>query len=57
MIYFDNESLNKYKQNLKNEKNNYRCVLLPLNWWPFKFYAISLSFDSPLKIIKFLYNI
>jgi hypothetical protein len=28
---FDNEFLNKYKKNLKNEKKNYRCVFLLLN--------------------------
>jgi hypothetical protein len=34
MSYFDNldnESLNKYKKNLKNRKKVYRCVLLPLD--------------------------
>jgi hypothetical protein len=45
----DNELLNKYKK-IKN-RNNYRYVLLPINWWSFKFHAISLSFDSPFKII------
>jgi hypothetical protein len=34
MCYFDkldNELLNKYKKNLKNEKTNYRCVFLLLD--------------------------
>jgi hypothetical protein len=34
MDYFnnlDNEPLNKYKKNLKNEKKVYRCVLLLLD--------------------------
>jgi hypothetical protein len=35
----------------------YKCVVLRLNWWSFKFYVISLSFDSPSKIIKFSYNL
>jgi hypothetical protein len=55
MNYFDNldnEPLNKYKNNLKNEKNIYRCFLLPFDWWSFKFNTISLSFDSPSKIVK-----
>jgi hypothetical protein len=54
---FDNESQNKYKINVKNRKKNYRCVLLTLDWWSFKFHAISLSFDSPSKTIKFSYNL
>jgi hypothetical protein len=52
MDYFnnlDNEPLNKYKIN--------RCVFLHLDWWLFKFHAISLSFDSPSKTIKFLCNL
>jgi hypothetical protein len=55
MSYFDNldnESLKKYKKNLKNRKKIYRCVLLSLDWWSFKFHAISLSFNNPSKIIK-----
>jgi hypothetical protein len=53
MDYFDNldnESLKKYKKNLKK---NYRCVLLLL----FKFHVISLSFDCLSKTIKFSYNL
>jgi hypothetical protein len=46
---FDNGPLKKYKKNLKIEKI-YRCVLIRLDWWSFKFDAISLSFDSPSKI-------
>jgi hypothetical protein len=60
MDYFDNldnEPLNKYKINLKIWKKVYRCVLLPLDWWSFKIYAISLSFDSPSKTNKFSYNL
>jgi hypothetical protein len=53
---FDNGPLNKYKKNLKNEKKN-RCVLLPFDCWSFKFHAISLSFDSPSKTIKFSCNL
>jgi hypothetical protein len=56
MGYFDNldnETLDIYKKTLKNEKKKvYRCVILPLDWWSFKFHAISLSFDSPLKTVK-----
>jgi hypothetical protein len=54
MDYFDNIDngpLNKYKKNLKNIKV-YRCVLLFLDWWLFKFYVISLSFDSPSKTVN-----
>jgi hypothetical protein len=54
MDYFDNldnESLNKYKNNLKI-KNIYRFVLLPLYWWSFKFHVILLLFDSPSKTVK-----
>jgi hypothetical protein len=54
---FDNGPLNKYKKNLKNEKKNYRCIFLPLDWCSFKFYVISLSFDGPSIIIKFSYNL
>jgi hypothetical protein len=54
---FDNGLLIKYKKILKMGKKIYRCVLLPLNWWSFKFYAISLSFDSPSKTIKFSCNL
>jgi hypothetical protein len=49
MSYFDNldnESQNKYKKNLKNRKKVYKCVLLRLDWWSFKFHGISLSLDS-----------
>jgi hypothetical protein len=53
MGYFDNlESLNKYKRKLKNEKKNYRCVIILLDWWLFKFHTISLSFDSPSKTVN-----
>jgi hypothetical protein len=34
MGYFDNldnELLNKYKKNLKNEKKNYICAFLPID--------------------------
>jgi hypothetical protein len=47
---FDNESLNKYK-NRKIEKS-FKCVLLLLDRWSFKFHVISLSFDSPSKPVK-----
>jgi hypothetical protein len=54
---FDNKPLNKYKKILKIKKI-YRCVLLHLDRWSFKFHAISLSFDSPSKTINFhvIYN-
>jgi hypothetical protein len=48
MGYFDNLDngpLNKYKK-------NYTCVFLPLDWWSFKFHAISLSFDSLSNTVK-----
>jgi hypothetical protein len=54
MSYFDNvnnEPLNKYKRDFKNEFF-YRCVLLPIDWVSFKFHAISLSFDSSSKTVK-----
>jgi hypothetical protein len=54
MGYFDildNVSLNKYKKNLKIKKN-YRYAILRLDWWSFKFHAISLSFDSLSKTVK-----
>jgi hypothetical protein len=47
MIYFDNKFLNKYKK----MKKNYKCILLLLDWWSFKFHTILLSFDSPSKIV------
>jgi hypothetical protein len=53
MGYFDNLDngpLNKYKKILKIFF--YRCVILYLDWWSFKFHAISLSFGSPLKTVK-----
>jgi hypothetical protein len=52
MGYFDNlnnEPLNKYKKILKMKKKIYRYVLVSFDWWSFKFYVISLSFDSPIK--------
>jgi hypothetical protein len=54
MVYFDNFDkgpLNKYKKNLKMNFF-YRCVVLLLNRWSFKFYAILLSFDSLSKTVK-----
>jgi hypothetical protein len=54
MVYFDNldnEPFNKYKKNLKMNFF-YKCVILPLDWWSFKFHAISLSFDSPSKTVN-----
>jgi hypothetical protein len=59
MIYLDNlnnGSSNKFKKNLKNKKT-YRYVLLPIDWRRFKFNIILLSFNSPSKIIKVLYNL
>jgi hypothetical protein len=54
MGYFDNLDngpLKKYKKILKMKKV-YILVLLTLDWWSFKFYVISLSYDSPSKIVK-----
>jgi hypothetical protein len=54
MGYFDNldnGSLNKYKKKIKNDFF-YKCVLLRLDSYLFKFHAISLSFDSPSKTVK-----
>jgi hypothetical protein len=59
MGYFDNldnKPPNKYKKKIKWKKID-RCVLLLLDWRSFKFHAISLSFDSPSKTIKFSYNL
>jgi hypothetical protein len=57
MNYVDNlKFLNKYKIILKIEKN-YRYIHLLIDWWWFKFYTISLSFGSPSKSIKMLYNL
>jgi hypothetical protein len=53
MNYFDNLDMrlsNKYKK-------NYRYILLLIYWKCFKFHSISLSFVSPSKTIKFLYNL
>jgi hypothetical protein len=44
MGYFDNVDngpLNKYKKILKMKKV-YRCVILILDWWSFKFHVIRL---------------
>jgi hypothetical protein len=59
MVYFvnfDNKSLNKYEKNLKNRKNLIDTFFY-LDWWWFKFHAISLLFYTPSKIIKILYNL
>jgi hypothetical protein len=59
MRYFDNldnKFLNKYKKILKIEKT-YEYVLLLIDWRLFKFHEISLSFDTPLRTIKVLYNL
>jgi hypothetical protein len=55
MVYFDNFDngpLNKYKKKLKIEKKIYSCVLLLLDCWSLKFYAILLSFVNPSKTVK-----
>jgi hypothetical protein len=52
MSYFenlDNDLLNKYKKIINKKIIN---IYLLINWYGFKFYVISLSFNSPLKIIK-----
>jgi hypothetical protein len=48
----DNRSLNKYKKKILKIEKVYRCVLLTLDRWSFKFHVISLSFDSPSKTVK-----
>jgi hypothetical protein len=49
MGYFDNLD----NESLKNRKKKvYRCVFLPLDRWSFKFYIISLLFDSPSNTVK-----
>jgi hypothetical protein len=35
----------------------YKYVILLIEWYYFKFYVISLSFDSSSKIIRILYNL
>jgi hypothetical protein len=60
MGYFDNldnEPLSIYKKILKMKKKVYRCILILLDWWSFKFHAFSLSFDSSSNTIKFSYNL
>jgi hypothetical protein len=59
MGYFnnlDNEIQNKYLKNLNNKKTLTNVFLL-IDLYCFKFYIISLSFDSSLNIIKILYNL
>jgi hypothetical protein len=49
---FDNGPLNKYKKKILKMKKVYICILLLLDWWSSKFYAISLSFDSSSKTVN-----
>jgi hypothetical protein len=53
---FDNKFLYKYEKNLKSKRFIW-YVLVFIDWQCFKFNAILLSFDNPLKIIKILFNL